>query len=82
MDAIVVLRDELLQIIECLDQLSLGIGGQTMGMDMEHPPAVSLSIADQVLTVTNILWAPFEAPQEGRIPLCPTVQWEKDPNSS
>ena len=76
------LGDQQLRILECLDKLSSGVRGQTMGKDMDHPPAVSSAIADQPVTFMYALQASFDAPWEALIPLYPTVRQEQDPTSS
>ena len=70
------LRDQWLQILERLDELSSGIRGQTMGIDMDHPLVVSLAMADKVAISTDALQALFNALWEALVPLSPTIRWE------
>ena len=46
-----------MRILERLDELNLGIRGQTMGMDMDCPLAVSLAVTNQVAILMDALWA-------------------------
>ena len=45
--------------MECLDELSLGIRGQTMGEDLDHPPVASFGMVDQVAPSLDAPWEAF-----------------------
>ena len=68
--------------MEHLDELSLGVRGQIMGKDMDHPPVVSPIMANLATPLSNTLWALFDVPQEAFVYLRPTVRWEPNPASS
>ena len=46
LDIIVSLREYCLQILERIDEASLGIRGKIIGKDMDCPPVVPLATAD------------------------------------
>ena len=82
MDAIVALRDQQLRIIERLDNLSLGIRGQTSGKDKDCPLVASPAATDLMASSTDAPQTSFDAPWQTLVYLSPTVRWEQDPSSS
>ena len=77
-----VLRDQYLRILECLNELSWGVREKTMGVDMDHPHAVSPIMDDQAAPLLGVPWALFNALQEALVHLNPAIRWEQDPTSS
>ena len=57
-----------------LDEVFLGVRGKTVGLYMEFPPAISPTVADLVATLSNVLWALFDMPQEALVPLVPIIR--------
>ena len=56
------LRDQQLRIMERLDDLSLGILGQTSGKDKEHPPIASSATIDHTALSVDALQTSFNVP--------------------
>ena len=56
------LRDQKLRIMERLDDLSLGVLGQTLGKDKEHPPVVSSAAVDHMASSVDMPQMSFNAP--------------------
>ena len=63
-------------MLELLGKLNLGIRGQMMGMDMDmdFPPAISPTTADQVAISSDASQALFDMLWEALVPLSPTVR--------
>ena len=59
--------------MEHLNEVCSGLGGQTMGMDMECPPAV-LPTADDLATLSDVPQAFCNPLKEALIPLAPTAR--------
>ena len=57
------LRDQQLRIMERLDELSLGVLGQTLGKDREHPPVVSSAAIDHTASSVDAPQTSFDAPR-------------------
>ena len=55
------LRDQQLRIMERLDELSLGVQGQTLGKDRERPPIASSATADHTASSLDVLQMSFNA---------------------
>ena len=76
------LRDQQLRIMERLDDLSLGILGQTVGKDKERPPIASSTAVDHTASSVDVLQTSFNAPHQTLVHLGPAVRWEQDPSTS
>ena len=63
-----------MQILECLDEVSLVVRGIIRGMEMDHPPVVLPTMAGYMATLLDEAWALFNAPQEALVPFSPTVK--------
>ena len=82
MDAIVALRDQQLQIVERLDELSLGIRGQTLHEDKDCPPVASPATANHTASSMDALQTLFDVLCQTLVHLSPAVRLEQDPNLS
>ena len=71
-----------MRILECLDNLSFGVRGKVMGVDMDHPPVVSSTRADPLATFADTLLASFNAMREAFVHFSPTVGDKQDPTLS
>ena len=60
LDTIVVPRDQQLRIINFLDEVCLGIRGQSVGAEEEYSPIVLTNMAHLVATSFDVLWALFK----------------------
>ena len=58
---IVALRDQQLRIMERLDELSLGVLGQTLGEDKERPPVASSATIDHTASSVDVPQTSFDA---------------------
>ena len=54
------LRDQQLRIMERLDELSLGVLGQTLGKDRECPPVASSATIDHTPSSVDVPQMSFE----------------------
>ena len=68
--------------MECLDDLSMGILGQTLGKDRDCPPVVSPAAIDHTASSIDVLQTSFNVPCQTLVHLGPVVRWEQDPSSS
>ena len=68
--------------MECLDELSLGVRGQTLGKDKDCPPIALPTAADHTASMTNALQTLFDVPRQTLVHLSPAIRWEQDPTSS
>ena len=72
------LRDQQLQIMECLDELSLGIRGQTLGKDKDRPLVASLTTANHTASFMDVPQTTFDMLRQTLVHLGPAVRWEQD----
>ena len=82
MDAIVALRDQQLRIMERLDDLSLGVLGQTLGKDKERPPIASSAAIDHTASSMDVPQTSFNVPRQTLVYLGLAVRREQDPSTS
>ena len=68
--------------MECLDDLSLGVLGQTLGKDKECPPIASSTTIDHTASSVDVPEMSFDVPRQTLVHLGPAVRWEQDPSSS
>ena len=68
--------------MEQLDDLSLGILGQTLGKDKDCPPVASPATVDYTALSMYVLQTSFNAPCHTLVHLSPAVRREQDPSSS
>ena len=68
--------------MERLDDLSLGVLGQTLGKDKEHPPVVSSAAVDHTASSVDVLQTSFDVPHQTLVHLGPAVRQEQDPSTS
>ena len=64
-----------------LDDLSLGILGQTLGKDKDHPPVASPIAADHTASFTDTPQTSFSALHQTLVHLGPAIRWEQDHSS-
>ena len=76
------LRDQQLRIMERLDDLSLGVLGQTSGEDKERPPIASSATIDHMALSVDMPQTSFDAPCQTLVHLGPAVRREQDPSTS
>ena len=76
------LRDQQLRIMERLDDLSLGVLGQTLGKDKERPPFASSATVDNLASSMDALQTSFDAPCQTLVHLGPAVRQEQDSSTS
>ena len=76
------LRDQQLRIMECLDDLSLGVLGQTSGKDKERPPVASFAAIDHTASSVDMPQISFDALHQTLVHLGLAVRWEQDPSTS
>ena len=76
------LRDQQLRIMERLDDLSLGVLGQTLGEDNERLPAVSSATIDHTALSMDVPQTSFNVPHQTLVYLGPAVRREQDPSMS
>ena len=76
------LRDQQLCIMERLEELSLGIRGQTSGKDKDHPPVASPITTEHTASMMDMLQTSFDALWQTLVHLGPAVRWEQDPTLS
>ena len=68
--------------MERLDDLSLGVLGQTSGKDKDHPPVASPAAVDHTASSTDTPQASVNAPRQTLVYLGPAVRQEQDPSMS
>ena len=68
--------------MERLDDLSLGVLGQTLGKDKEHPPVVSSATIDHTASSMDAPQISFNVPCQTLVHLSLAVRWEQDPSTS
>ena len=68
--------------MERLDDLSLGILGQTLGKDKDCPPIASPAAVDHTASSTDVPQTSFNVPHQTLVHLGPAVRWEQDPSLS
>ena len=68
--------------MERLDDLSLGILGQTSGKDKDCPPLASPATIDHTALSTDAPQISFDAPCQTLVYLGPAVRQEQNPSSS
>ena len=68
--------------MEHLDELSLGIKGQIMGKNKDHPPVASPNTADHTASMSNTTQTLFDALHKTLVHLGPAIRWEQDPTLS
>ena len=64
--------------MEHLDELSLGIRGQTMGKDKDCPPVASSTTADLTASSMDVLQTSFDVPCQTLVHLGPAIRQEQD----
>ena len=57
------LRDQQLRIMERLDELSLGVLGQTLGKDRERLPVASSAAVDHTASSMDVPQTSFDVPR-------------------
>ena len=60
--------------MECLDDLSLGILGQTLGKDKDCPPVASPTTADHMASSMDVPQTSFDAPRQTLVYLGPACK--------
>ena len=68
--------------MECMDELNLGVRGQTLGEDINRPPVASPTATDHTASSTDAPQVSFDVPCHTLIHLCPVGRWEQDYTSS
>ena len=68
--------------MERLDDLSLGVLGQTLGKDKDCPPTASSAAIDQTASSVDMPQTSFDAPRQTLLHLGQAVRREQDPSSS
>ena len=68
--------------MECLDDLSLGVLGQTSGEDKERPPIASSAAIDHMALSMDVPQTSFDVPHQTLVHLGPAVRREQDPSTS
>ena len=68
--------------MEHLDDLSLGVLGQTLGEDKNHPPVASFAAIDHTALSTDMPQTSFNALHQTLVYLGLAVRREQDPSSS
>ena len=68
--------------MEHLDDLSLGVLGQTLGKDKDCPPITSPTAVDHMASSTDVPQTSFNLPRQTLVHLGPAVRHEQDPSSS
>ena len=68
--------------MERLDDLSLGVLGQTLGKDKDCPPVASPATADHTASSMDALQTSFNALCQTLVHLGPGIRWEQDHSSS
>ena len=68
--------------MERLDDLSLGVLGQTLGKDKERPPVASSATIDDTALSVDGPQTSFDAPHQTLVHLGPAVRREQDPSTS
>ena len=63
--------------MERLDELSLGVLGQTLGEDKEHPPVASSTTIDHTASSVDVLQMSFDVPRQTLVHLSLAVRWEQ-----
>ena len=68
--------------MERLDELRLGIRGQTLGKDKDCPPIASPAATDHTASLTDMPQTLFDSPWQTLVHLGPAIRWEQDLTSS
>ena len=68
--------------MERLDELSLGIRGETLGKDKDCPLVASSTTADHMASSTDALQTSFDMPHQTLVHLGPAIMREQDPTLS
>ena len=68
--------------MECLDELSLGIRGQTLGKDKDYPPVASPTTIDHMASTSDVPQTSFDALHQSLVHLGLAISWEQDPTLS
>ena len=68
--------------MERLDELSLGVRGQTLGKDKSRPPVASPTTTDHMASLIDMPQTSFDAPWQTLVYLSLAVRWEQDPTLS
>ena len=68
--------------MEHLDNLSLGVLGQTLGRDKDRPPIASPTAIDHTASSMDVPQKSFNAPCQTLVHLSPAVRQEQNPSSS
>ena len=68
--------------MECLDDLSLGVLGQTLGKDKDCLPAASPTTTDHMASSMDMLQISFNALHQTLVYLGPAVRREQDSSFS
>ena len=64
--------------MERLDDLSLGVLGQTLGEDKDYLPVASPTATDHMASSIDVPQTSFDALCQTLVHLCPAVRWEQD----
>ena len=76
------LRDQQLRIMERVDDLSLGVLGQTLGKDKECPPIASSAAINHTALSGDAPQMSFNAPHQTLVHFGPALRREQDPSTS
>ena len=68
--------------MERLDDLRLGVLGQTSGEDKERPPIASSATIDHTALSVDAPQMSLDVPCQTLVHLSPAVRWEPDPSTS
>ena len=68
--------------MERLDELSLGVRGQTLGKYKDYLPVASPTTADHMASLLDVLQTSLDAPQQTLVHLGPSVRREQGPTLS
>ena len=68
--------------MERLDDLSLGVLGQTLGKDKECPPVASSTAIDHMALSVDTPQTSFDVPHQTLVHLGPAARQEHDPSTS
>ena len=60
--------------MERLDELSLGVRGQTLGKDKDHPPVALPATADHMASSMDMLQTSFDVLQQTLVHLSPACK--------
>ena len=68
--------------MERLDELNLGVLGQTSGKEKDCPSVASPTTADHTASMMDVPQTSFDVLCQTLVPLGPAIWWEQDHSSS